>query len=105
VTGFQSGGAVGSTVVGKLNVTAMTELTGSAVRVVGGLMRRRTVDNELTQEELEKLIMKVAGHIDAQGEKVSLIPKWLMYRPTDLKALGLTHEDIVKLIKEKHDAT
>jgi hypothetical protein len=60
------------------------------------------VDNELTEEALEKLIMKVAGHIDAQGEKASLIPKWLMYRPADLKALGLTHEDIVKLIKEKN---
>ena len=66
---------------------------------------RRTVDNELNQEELEKLIMKVAGHIDAVGEKVSLIPKWVMYRPADLEALGFTHEDIVKLIKEKHDAT
>jgi len=62
-------------------------------------------DRELTQEELEKLIIKVAGHIDAVGEKVSLIPKWVMYRPADLEALGLTHEDIVKLIKEKHDAT
>jgi len=63
------------------------------------------VDNELTEEALEKLIMKVAGHIDAQGEKVSLIPKWVMYRPADLKALGLTHEDVVKLIRENHDAT
>jgi hypothetical protein len=63
------------------------------------------VDNELNQEELEKLIMKVAGHIDAVGEKVSLIPKWVMYRPADLEALGLTHADIVKLIKENHDAT
>jgi hypothetical protein len=60
------------------------------------------MDNELTQEELEKMIMKIAGHIDAQGEKVSLIPKWVMYRPADLEALGLTHEDIVKLIKEKN---
>ena len=58
------------------------------------------MDNELTEEALEKLIMKVAGHIDAQGEKVSLIPKWVMYRPADLKALGLTHEDIVKLIQK-----
>jgi len=65
-------------------------------------MRRGTVDNELTQEELEKMIMKVAGHIDAQGEKVSLIPKWVMYRPADLEALGFTHEDVVKLIKEKN---
>ena len=60
------------------------------------------MDNELTLEELEKLIMKVAGHIDAVGEKASLIPKWVMYRPADLEALGLTHEDIVKLIKEKN---
>jgi hypothetical protein len=60
------------------------------------------MNNELTQEELEKMIMKVAGHIDAQGEKVSLIPKWLMYRPADLEALGLTHEDVVKLIEKTH---
>ena len=60
------------------------------------------MDNELTEEALEKMIMKVAGHIDAVGEKVSLIPKWVMYRPADLKALGLTHEDIVKFIKENH---
>jgi hypothetical protein len=60
------------------------------------------VDNQLNQEELEKMLMQVAGHIDAQGEKVSLIPKWLMYRPADLKALGLAQEDIVKLIKEKN---
>jgi hypothetical protein len=66
------------------------------------MTRRRTVDNELTEEALEKMIMKVAGHIDAVGEKVSLIPKWVMYRPADLKALGLTHEDIVKFIKENH---
>jgi hypothetical protein len=61
--------------------------------------------DELTEEALEKMIMQVAGHIDAVGEKVSLIPKWVMYRPADLKALGLTHEDVVKLIKENHDAT
>jgi hypothetical protein len=61
------------------------------------------VDNELTEEALEKLIMKVAGHIDAQGEKISLIPKWLMYRPADLKALGLTHEDVVKLIAKSEE--
>jgi hypothetical protein len=66
------------------------------------MTRRRTVDNELTEEALEKMIMKVAGHIDAQGEKVSLIPKWVMYRPADLEAIGLTHEDIVKLIKDKN---
>ena len=58
--------------------------------------------NELTQEELEKLIMKVAGHIDAVGEKVSLIPKWVMYRPAELEALGLTHEDVTKLIEKAH---
>lgn len=60
------------------------------------------MDNELTEETLEKLILKVAGHIDAQGEKVSLIPKWVIYRPAELKALGYTHEDIVDLILKAH---
>jgi hypothetical protein len=60
------------------------------------------VDDELTVEALEKMIMQVAGHIDALGEKTALIPKCVIYRPAELKALGYTHEDIVKLIKEKY---
>ena len=60
------------------------------------------MDDALTVEALEKMLMQIVGHIDAMGEKTSLIPKWVMYRPADLKALGFTHEDIVKLIKENH---
>jgi len=60
------------------------------------------MNNELTEEALEKMIMKIAGHIDAAGEKVSLIPKWVMYRPAELKELGFTHEDIVDLILKAH---
>lgn len=61
------------------------------------------MDDELTEEALEKMLMQIVGHLDAMGEKTSLIPKWVMYRPADLEALGYTHEDIVKLIKEKHN--
>lgn len=57
---------------------------------------------ELTEEALEKMLTKLAERIDATGERTSLIPKWVMYRPAELKALGLTNEDIVKLIKENH---
>ena len=60
------------------------------------------MDDELTVEALEKMLMQIVGHLDAMGEKTSLIPKWVMYRPADLEALGYTHEDIVKLIKEKN---
>ena len=60
------------------------------------------MDDKLTVEALEKMLMQIVGHIDATGEKTSLIPKWVMYRPADLEALGYTHEDIVKLIKEKN---
>ena len=60
------------------------------------------MDDELTVEALEKMLMQIVGHLDAMGEKTSLIPKWVMYRPADLKALGLAQEDIVKLIKEKN---
>jgi hypothetical protein len=63
------------------------------------------VDDELTEEALEKMLMQIVGHIDAMGDKTSLIPKWVMYRPADLKALGLTHEDIVELIKKESKDT
>lgn len=58
------------------------------------------MDDELTVEALEKMLMKIVGHLDAMGEKTSLIPKWVMYRPAELEALGYTHEDIVELIKK-----
>lgn len=60
------------------------------------------MSNELTEEALEKMLTKLAEHIDATGERISLIPKWIMYRPAELEALGFTHEDIIKLIKENH---
>ena len=63
------------------------------------------MDDELTEEALEKMLMQIVGHIDAMGDKTSLIPKWVMYRPADLKALGLTHEDIVELIKKESKDT
>jgi hypothetical protein len=33
-------------------------------------------------------------------EKIGLRPTKVLYRPADLKALGLTHNDVVKIIKE-----
>ena len=60
------------------------------------------MDDKLTVEALEKMLMQIVGHLDAMGEKTSLIPKWVMYRPADLEALGYTHEDIVKLIEKEH---
>ena len=55
------------------------------------------MDDKLTVEALEKMLMQMVEHI---GEKVSLIPKRVMYRPAELEALGYTHEDIVKLIEK-----
>ena len=58
------------------------------------------MDDKLTVEALEKMLMQMVEHIE---EKVSLIPKRVMYRPAELKALGYTHEDIVKLIEKEKE--
>jgi DNA-binding ferritin-like protein len=57
------------------------------------------MDNELTEEALEKMITKLAEHIDATGERISLIPTQMMFKPDKLKALGFTDEEVAELFK------
>jgi hypothetical protein len=37
----------------------------------------------------------------AEAEKQEPVKRTVMYRPADLESLDLTHEDVVKLIKEQ----
>ena len=51
------------------------------------------------EAEAQKCHM-VAHAIRARGEpEQEPVKRTVMYRPSDLEALGLTHEDVVKLIK------
>ena len=56
---------------------------------------------ELTEASLEAMLIELRKHMDETGDRVSLIPKYLIVRPADLEALGLTVDDVKKMIKEK----
>ena len=57
---------------------------------------------ELTEASLEAMLIAIRKHMDETGERVSLIPKYLIVRPSDLEALGLTVADVKKMIKEQN---
>ena len=56
---------------------------------------------ELTEASLEAMLIKLRKHLDETGEKTSLIPTHFIVRPKDLEELGLTADEVAKMIKEK----
>jgi hypothetical protein len=57
--------------------------------------------SELTEASLEAMLIEIRKHLDETGNRVSLIPTQLILRPSDLEALGLTVDDVTKMIKEQ----
>ena len=57
---------------------------------------------ELSEASLEAMLIKLRKHMDETGERVTLIPKYLTFRPSDLKELGITLEEVMKMIREKN---
>ena len=55
---------------------------------------------ELTEANLEAALIEIRKHMDDTGRKIKLTPTKLIFRPADLKALGLTVDDVTKMIKE-----
>jgi hypothetical protein len=59
-------------------------------------------EEELTQARLENMLKDMQEYL--KTEKIGLRPTKFLYRPSDLKELGLTQEDVLKIIKEQeHD--
>ena len=58
---------------------------------------------ELTEASLEAMLTEIHKHLDDTSDRVSLIPTQLIVRPSDLEALGLTVDDVKKMIKEKNN--
>jgi len=56
---------------------------------------------ELTQANLEAMLIEIRKHLDETGDRISLIPTHFIVRPSDLEALGLTADEVAKMIKEK----
>ena len=58
--------------------------------------------SELTEASLEAMLIEIRKHLDDTSDRVSLIPTQLIVRPSDLDALGLTVDEVTKMIKEKN---
>ena len=57
---------------------------------------------DLTEANLKACITEIQKHMEETGQLMALKPTKVMYVPADLEALGLTHEDVVNMIKEKN---
>jgi hypothetical protein len=55
---------------------------------------------ELSESSLEAALTEIRKYMDEADERVGLTPKYLIVRPADLEALGLTVDKVVKMIKE-----
>ena len=66
------------------------------------MIMRKPPQTELTEEGLEDMLIKIRKHMDETGDRVTLIPKYFIVRPADLEALGLTVDEVTKMIKEKN---
>lgn len=58
--------------------------------------------SDLTEASLEAMLTKIRKHMDETGDKVSLIPTHFIFRPSDLEKLGLTVDEVTKMIKEQN---
>jgi hypothetical protein len=56
--------------------------------------------SDLTEDSLLAAIAELQRLIAKTGETIALKPTKVMYRPAELAALGLTHDDVVKMIRE-----
>ena len=59
--------------------------------------------SDLSEANLEAMLLEIRKHLDETGDRISLIPTQLIVRPSDLEALGLTVDDVKKMIKEKNN--
>ena len=59
--------------------------------------------SELTEASLEAMLVEIRKCMDETGDRITLIPKYFIVRPSDLDALGLTVDEVTKMIKEKNN--
>ena len=55
---------------------------------------------DLTEESLKASIIEIQKYMEEKGQLIAFKPTKVIYQPDDLKALGLTHEDVLKIVKD-----
>ena len=58
--------------------------------------------SDLSEASLEAMLVEIRKCMDETGDRITLIPKYFIVRPSDLEALGLTVDDVKKMIKEQN---
>ena len=58
--------------------------------------------SDLTEASLEAMLIEIRKHLDETGNRISLIPTHFIFRPADLEKLGLTVDEVTKMIKEQN---
>jgi hypothetical protein len=66
------------------------------------IQEKQMNEPELSEASLEAMLIAIRKNLDETGDRVSLIPTQLIVRPSDLDALGLTVDEVIKMIKEKN---
>jgi hypothetical protein len=59
--------------------------------------------SDLSEANLEAMLIEIRKHLDETGDRITLIPKYFIVRPSDLEELGLTMYDVKKMIKEQNN--
>ena len=58
--------------------------------------------SELSQDSLENMLIQIRKQLDDTCNKISAIPKYFIVRPSDLEVVGLTVDDVIKMIEEQN---
>jgi hypothetical protein len=58
--------------------------------------------SELSQASLENMLIEICKHLDETGGRITVKPTQLIIRPSNLKELGLTVDEVKKMIKEQN---
>ena len=56
---------------------------------------------DLTEVNLKAAITAIQKHMEETGKSIAFKPTKVMYVPADVEAIGLTHEHVLKMIREK----
>jgi hypothetical protein len=54
--------------------------------------------SDLSEANLEAMLIEIRKHLDDTSDRITLIPKYFIVRPSDLEALGLTVNDVKKMM-------
>lgn len=66
------------------------------------IQEKQMNEPELSEASLEAMLIAIRKHLDETGDRITVIPTQLIIRPSNLKELGLTVDEVKKMIKEKN---